>query len=78
MILSRIKILIFSFANAMLFLLLLCLGSQNLRDKHSIDFIFSKTEEYPTGFLIGTSIILGVLSAGSSKALLISKRDDDL
>ena len=50
--------------NSLMLVLMLLLGSQNLKEKHSLNLGLSTTEALPTGFLIGMSIALGSLSGG--------------
>ena len=70
---SKARILCLSFATAMLLLFVLCLGSQNLQDRKSLNLGFSKTAPLPTGFLLGISLILGVVSGGSARAIFLPK-----
>ena len=74
--LLKLKILAKTFASASLLLLVLCLGSQNLKDKKSIQVGTTKTEKLPAGFVVGVSLIFGVISGGSAAALLITKDDE--
>jgi len=50
---------------------MLCLGAQNLNERHSLKLVETTTAPLPTGFLIGVSIILGVISGGSTAAVLL-------
>ena len=47
------------------------LGSQNIKDRHSLNLGFAKTAPLPTGFVIGVSLITGIISGGSMLALLL-------
>ena len=69
--LQRLRLLTTSLGSAMLLLIVLCLGSQNLNDRHSLNLGFTKTAPLPSGFLVGVSVVLGVISGGSTAALLI-------
>ena len=73
--LFRLKLLTLNFATSILLIFFLCLGSQNLGKKYSLDFIINKTVSLPIGFLIGTSFTLGLMSGGLTSVLMIN--DDD-
>ena len=66
----RLQLLTFNIASALLLIFFLCLGSQNLNKKHSLNFIINKTVPLPIGFLVGTSFTLGVLAGGLSSLLI--------
>ena len=68
----RLKLLTINIATAILLIFFLCLGSQNLRQKYSLNFIINKTVALPVGFLIGTSFTLGLLSGGLTSVLMIN------
>lgn len=69
--LLRLRLLLLSFGGGMLFLLLLCLGAQNLSERHSIQFGTSRSIPLPSGFLVGVSFVLGVISGGTTAAVLL-------
>ena len=69
--LFRLRLLLLSFGGGMLFLLLLCLGAQNLSDRHSIQLGASRSVPLPSGFLVGVSFVLGVISGGSTAAVML-------
>ena len=71
MLLYRLQLLLVSFGGALLLLLLLCLGAQNLQDRHSISIAGARSVPLPTGFLVGISLVLGVISGGSTAAVLM-------
>ena len=71
----RLKLLTLNFATSILLIFFLCLGSQNLGKKYSLDFIINKSVSLPIGFLIGTSFTLGLMSGGLTSVLMIN--DDD-
>ena len=71
----RLKLLTLNIATAILLIFFLCLGSQNLGKKYSLDLLVSKTVDLPIGFLIGTSFTLGLMSGGLTSVLMIN--DDD-
>ncbi len=58
-----------SLLNSLLLALMLFLGSQNLSEKHSINLGSHETKEFPAGFLIGMSIVMGSLSGGLTTIL---------
>ena len=67
----RIKLLTLNLANATLLIFFLCLGSQNLGKKYSLDLLVNKTVDLPIGFLMGTSFTLGLISGGLTSVLII-------
>ncbi len=69
--LLRVQLLIMSFTSALALLLMLCLGAQNLNSRHTLSLGSQKTAPLPSGFLIGVSIVLGVISGGSTAAALL-------
>ena len=71
----RLQLLSLNIATAILLIFFLCLGSQNLGKKYSLDFQINKTVALPIGFLIGTSFSLGLISGGLTSVLMIN--DDD-
>ena len=71
--LLRLRLLTTSLVSGGLLLVVLCLGAQNLSDRHSLRLGDAKSAELPTGFLVGISIVLGVISGGSTAALLLPK-----
>ena len=73
--LFKLQLLTFNLATAILLVFFLCLGSQNLNKKYSIDFLINKTVSLPIGFLIGTSFTLGLMSGGLTSVLIIN--DDE-
>jgi len=71
----RLQLLTLNFATAILLIFFLCLGSQNLGKKYSLDFLINKTVDLPIGFLIGTSFTLGLMSGGITSVLMINNTD---
>ena len=67
----RLKLLTLNISTAILLIFFLCLGSQNLNKRFSIDFIVNKTVPLPVGFLIGSSFTLGVISGGLTSVLML-------
>lgn len=68
--LLRLRLLIGSLTGASLLFALLCLGAQNLDQRVSLRMGPARSAPLPTGFLIGLAVVLGVVSGGSSVALL--------
>ena len=74
--LFRLRIVLVSASGAVLLLLLLCLGAQNLSDRISLRLGSARSVPLPSGFLVGVSLALGVLSGGSTAALLLPEQQD--
>ena len=72
----KLKLLTLNIAMAILLIFFLCLGSQNLNKKYSLNFLTTKSVDLPIGFLIGTSFTLGLISGGFSSVLTINNKDD--
>tara|TARA_Y100001968_G_scaffold119468_1_gene108842 strand:+ start:1142 stop:1381 length:240 start_codon:yes stop_codon:yes gene_type:complete len=68
----RLQLLTLNIVSSILLIFFLCLGSQNLEKKYSLDFIINKTVELPIGFIIGTSFTLGVMTGGLTSILMIN------
>ena len=73
----RLQLLTLNIATAILLFFFLCLGSQNLGRKHSLDFLINKTVDLPIGFLIGTSFTLGFISGGINSVLMINNNNNN-
>ncbi len=71
----RLQLLTLNIVTAILLIFFLCLGSQNLGKKYSLDLVINKTVELPIGFLIGTSFTLGLMSGGLTSILMIKNND---
>ena len=71
----RLQLFTLNIATAILLIFFLCLGSQNLGKKHSIDFLVNRTVDLPIGFLIGTSFTLGLISGGLTSVLMTNNND---
>ncbi|MBW3042431.1 hypothetical protein DNJ73_06970 [Prochlorococcus marinus XMU1408] len=67
----RLKLFTLNIATAILLIFFLCLGSQNLGKRYSLNLIFNKTVPLPIGFLIGTSFTVGLISGGLTSILII-------
>lgn len=75
--LLRLRLLLGSLVGSLLLFALLCLGAQNLDERVSLRLGPARSAPLPTGFLIGLAVVLGVVSGGSSVALLLPMRDDE-
>lgn len=80
--LLRLRLLLASAGGGLLLLLILCLGAQNLRDRPSLQLgLGRQVAPLPSGFLVGLSLVVGVISGGVSAALLLpgseSERDQE-
>ena len=73
----RLQLLTLNIATAILLIFFLCLGSQNLGKKYSVDFLANRTVALPIGFLIGTSFTFGLMSGGINSLLIINNNDKD-
>ena len=73
----RLQLITLNFGTAILLILFLCLGSQNLNKKHSLNFLLNKTVPLPIGFLVGTSFTLGLISGGTTSILMINRKVND-
>ena len=69
--LLRLRLLLLSFGGAVLLLVILFLGSQNLNERQSIRFASFQSMPLPSGVLIGLSLVVGVFSGGSAVALIL-------
>ena len=75
--LLRLRLLLGSLVGSVLLFGLLCLGAQNLDERVSLRLGPARSAPLPTGFLIGLAVVLGVVSGGSSVALLLPMKDDE-
>tara|TARA_Y100001968_G_scaffold224811_1_gene207537 strand:+ start:829 stop:1059 length:231 start_codon:yes stop_codon:yes gene_type:complete len=73
----RLKLLTLNIATALLLIFFLCLGSQNLGKKYSVDFLSNKTVALPIGFLIGTAFTYGLISGGITSILMLKNNDEN-
>ena len=74
--LIRLRLLLISFGSGLLLLLLLCLGAQNLQDRHTLQVGGQRSVPLPTGFLVGIALVIGVISGGTTSAVLLPKQHD--
>tara|TARA_Y100001968_G_scaffold216236_1_gene198943 strand:+ start:668 stop:904 length:237 start_codon:yes stop_codon:yes gene_type:complete len=66
----RLKLFSISLISSIFLTLFLCLGSQNLEKRHSLNLIIAETVKIPNGFLIGISFALGIVGGGSTAAMM--------
>ncbi len=71
--LFKLQLLTLNITIAVLLFFFLCLGSQNLNKRYSLDLMINKTVSLPIGFLIGTSFTLGLISGGLTSILTHNK-----
>ena len=69
--LQRLRIISLTICGSLVLFLVLCLGAQNLNDREKLQMGLFETAPLPSGFLVGISIVLGVITGGSSAALLM-------
>jgi hypothetical protein len=69
--LLRLRLLLGSLSGAALLLLSLCLGAQNLEERLPLNLGVGRSVPLPTGFVVGVALAVGVLSGGSTAALLM-------
>lgn len=74
--LQRLRLLVLSCGSAGLLLVVLCLGAQNLSERLVLNLGIGKTAPLPSGFIVGVSTVLGVLSGGSLAASLMPPQRD--
>ena len=70
----KLKLLSLNIGSAILLIFFLCLGSQNLSQKHTLKFLTTKIVPLPIGFLVGTSFTLALISGGLTSILMINKK----
>ena len=73
----KLQLLTLNIGIAFLLIFSLCLGSQNLSKRYSLNFLINKTVPLPNGFLIGTSFTLGIISGGLTSVLMIKDSEKD-
>ena len=70
----RLKLLTLNIGTAICLFFFLCLGSQNLSNKHTLNFYINKTVPLPIGFLVGASFTLGFMSGGITSILMLKNK----
>ncbi len=74
--LIKLKFLLITISSSAILLAMLCLGSQNLKDRHPLKLGVATTAPFPTGFIVGISLIIGVITGGTTTALIINPPDE--
>tara|TARA_B100000579_G_C22012683_1_gene480228 strand:+ start:20 stop:256 length:237 start_codon:yes stop_codon:yes gene_type:complete len=69
--LLKLKLFTFNITTTILLILFLCLGSQNLDKRYSLNILMTETVELPNGFIMGMTFILGFISGGLTSILNI-------
>ena len=69
--LQKLKLFTFNITSGVLLILFLCLGSQNLDRRHSLNLVVNETVELPIGFIVGISFAIGFLSGGFTSILMM-------
>jgi uncharacterized integral membrane protein len=72
-VLIRLRLLLISFGGGLLLMLLLCLGAQNLQDRHTLQLGGQRSVPLPTGFLVGIALVIGVISGGTATGRVASR-----
>ena len=72
-VLIRLRLLLISFGGGLLLLLLLCLGAQNLQDRHTLQLGGSAQCLFPRVFSWGSAMVIGVISGGTATAVLLPR-----
>ena len=72
----RLRLLLGRLLGGSLLLAVLCLGAQNLDQRERLNLGFGQTVPLPSGFLVGLALAVGVISGGSTAALLLPGRDE--
>ena len=73
----RLQLLTLNITTAILLIFFLCLGSQNLGKKYSLEFLANRTVALPIGFLIGTSFTFGLMSGCLTSVFMMTNNDKD-
>ena len=75
--LLRLRLVSLSFGAGLLLLVMLCLGAQNGRERQEIQLGATRSVPLPSGFLIGVSLVVGVISGGCACAVLMRDQQRD-
>jgi len=76
-VLLRLRLLSLSVGAGLLLLVMLCLGAQNGRDRQEIQLGAIRSVPLPSGFLVGISLVVGVISGGCACAVLMPDQRSD-
>jgi len=72
--LQKLKLFTFNITSGILLILFLCLGSQNLDRRHSIDLVVNETVELPNGFIVGIAFAIGFVSGGFTSIFMMKDK----
>ena len=72
--LLKLKLFTFNISIAALLITFLCLGSQNLDKRYSLNLLVNETVELPSGFIIGIAFTFGFLTGGISSIFMINNK----
>ena len=72
----RLRLLLLSLGSGLTLLLVLCLGAQNLNDRHRLNLGVGHSAPLPSGFIVGISLVLGIVSGGSVAAVVLAPAPD--
>tara|TARA_Y100001968_G_C19242058_1_gene659959 strand:- start:568 stop:804 length:237 start_codon:yes stop_codon:yes gene_type:complete len=72
--LLKLKLFTFNITSAILLILFLCLGSQNLDRRHSLNLLVNETVELPNGFIVGIAFAIGFVSGGFTSILMMKDK----
>ena len=72
--LLKLKLFTFNITSGILLLLFLCLGSQNLDKRYSLNLVVNETVELPNGFIVGIAFAIGFVSGGFSSILMMKDK----
>jgi hypothetical protein len=75
--LLRLRLVLGSLVGALVVLLAVCLGAQNLSDRPTLQLGFDRTAPLPSGFLLGVALAAGLLSGGSAAAVAFGRSQED-
>ncbi len=70
----KLQLLTLNITSAIALIFFLCLGSQNLSNKHSLNFLINKSVPLPIGFLVGTSFTIGIICGGLTSVLMTNNK----
>ena len=73
----KLKLITLNIGVAIFLMFFLCLGSQNLDKRYSLNFLINETVDLPIGFLIGTSFTFGIMSGGLTSTFIINNAFKD-
>ncbi len=73
----KLQLLTLNIASALLLIFFLCLGSQNLSKRYTLNLMINKTVPLPIGFIIGSSFTLGFISGGLTSILTANNNNKE-